>query len=146
MIKTDLSSFKGLYLATARDYIKKLQQSLGVLLREPSNQEAISTIYIAAHSLGSQSTLTNYKNIESVCGVIERIFLKIKEEKAKIAPELLTQLKNSTAGLANCISSIEKDDREIDLSDIKNQLELISKTTVILANARTRSPIKSGMT
>ena len=125
MIKIDLSAFKGLYLATARDYIKKLQQNLEVLLKQADNPDAINTIYISAHSLSSQSTLANYKNIESVCGVIERIFFKIKEGKAKVEMELLTALKHSITGLTSCIDSIEKDNREIDLSSIKRELEKI---------------------
>ena len=123
MIKTDLSSFKGLYLETARDYVKKLRQSIEVLLKQPDNHDAINTIYISVHSLGSQSALTNYKNIQSVCAVIERIFHKIKERKAKVEMALLTALKDAVVRLTNCIDSIEKENREIDLSIIKKNLE-----------------------
>ncbi len=125
MTKIDLSSFKGLYLQTAREYIKKIAQNLEILSKHPGNLDAINTIYISAHSLGTQSTLTGYKNVESVCGVIEQIFLKIKEGKADISQELLTALKHSLPKLTNCIDSIEKDDREIDLSGIINRLESI---------------------
>lgn len=123
MSNFDFSSFKGLYLETARDYIKKLRQNLEVLLEQPDNYDAINTIYIAAHSLGSQSTLVGYKNIESVCSIIERIFKKIKEGKAKVSEDLLTALKDSLPTLTNCIDSIEKNNRETDLSSLKTQLE-----------------------
>ena len=36
---------------------------------------------------------------------------------------LLTALKDAVARLTNCIDSIEKDNREIDLSSIKIELE-----------------------
>ena len=123
MDKIDLSSFKGLYLETAREYIDKIEASIEVLLKQPENPDAIMNIYISAHSLGSQSTLTNYKNMESVCGVIEHIFLKVKEGSLKISEDLLTALKDSVIGLTNCVDSIDKENKEIDLSGIKSQLE-----------------------
>lgn len=123
MDKFDLSSFKGLYLKTAREYIDKLKQNIEILLNQPDNMDAINTIYISAHSLGSQSTLTNFKNMEAVCAVIEHIFLKIKEGNAKVSQELLTALKDAITGLTNCVDSIDKENKEIDLSDIKSQLE-----------------------
>lgn len=125
MTKIDLSSFKSLYITTARDYIKKLRQNLEILLKHPNNHDAISTIYISSHSLGSQSTLIGYKNIESVCGVIEQTFKKIKEGKANVSQELLISLKDALTSLTNCIDSIEKANTEIDLSGIKNQLDKI---------------------
>jgi len=123
MDKTDLSSFKGLYLKTAREYIDKIEASIEVLLKQPENPDAIMNIYISAHSLGSQSTLTNYKNMEGVCGVIEHIFLKIKEGSITISEDLLGALRNSIIGLTNCIDSIDKENSEIDLSNIKSRLE-----------------------
>jgi len=125
MDKIDLSSFKGLYLKTAREYIDKLKLNVEILLTQSDNMDAINTIYISAHSLGSQSTLTNYKNMESVCGVIEHIFLKVKEGNLKISEDLLTVLKDSIIGLTNCVDSIDKENKEIDLSSIKNRLESI---------------------
>jgi len=125
MDKIDLLSFKGLYLETAREYIDKIEASIEVLLKQPENPDAIMNIYISAHSLGSQSTLTNYKNMEGVCGVIEHIFLKVKEGNLKISEDLLTALKDSTIGLTNCVDSIDKENKEIDLSGIKTQLEKV---------------------
>ena len=125
MSNFDFSPYKGLYLKTAREYIVKIQQSTDVLLKQPDNHDAIMTIYISAHSLGSQSTLTNYKNMEAVCGVIEHIFLKIKEGNLKISEDLLTALKDSIIGLTNCVDSIDKKNSEIDLSNIKEELQKI---------------------
>jgi len=123
MDKFDLASFKGLYLKTAREYIDKIEASIEVLLKQPENPDAIMNIYISAHSLSSQGTLIGYKNIESVCSTIERIFKKIKEGKAKVSKDLLTALKDSVIGLTNCVDSIDKENKEIDLSNIKSRLE-----------------------
>ncbi len=125
MSNFDFSPFKGLYLKTAREYIDKLKQNVEILLNQPDNIDAINTIYISAHSLGSQSTLTNFKNMESVCGVIEHIFLKIKEGNLKISEDLLTALKDSIIGLTNCVDSIDKENKETDLASIKEELQKI---------------------
>lgn len=125
MSNFDFSPYKGLYLKTAREYIDKIQQSIEVLLKQTDNHDAIMNIYISAHSLGSQSTLTNFKNMESLCGVIEHIFLKIKEGSLKISEDLLKALKDSITGLTNCVDSIDKENKEIDLSSVKNRLELV---------------------
>ena len=123
MSNFDFSPFKGLYLKTAREYIDKIQQSTDALIKKPDNHDAIMTLYISAHSLGSQSTLTNYKNMEAVCGAIEHIFLKIKEGNLKISQDLLTALKDSLTGLTKCVDSIDKENKEIDLSSIKEELQ-----------------------
>lgn len=125
MDKFDLSSFKGLYLKTAREYIDKIEASIDVLIKQPDNHDAIMTLYISAHSLGSQSTLTNFKNMESVCAVIENIFLKVKEGNTKVSEDLLTALKDSVIGLTNCVDSIDKENKEIDLSSLKEELQKI---------------------
>ena len=123
MSNFDFSSFKGLYLKTAREYVDKLKKNAEILLNQPDNINAINTIYISSHSLGSQSTLINYKNMESVCAVIEDIFLKIKEGSLKISEDLLTALKDSLTGLTKCVDSIDKENKEIDLSSIKEELQ-----------------------
>lgn len=120
----DFSPYKGLYLKTAREYIVKIQQSIDDLTKNPDNQDAIMALYISAHSLGSQSTLTKFISIESVCVVIEHIFQKIKGGKLKISDELLEALKNALTGLTKCLDSIDKEDKEIDLTSIKNSLEV----------------------
>lgn len=123
MTNFDFSPYKDLYLKTAREYIDKIKQNLEVLIKHPDNMDAINTIYISAHSLGSQSTLTNFKNMESVNAVIEHIFLKIKEGNTKVSQELITALKDATSGLTNCVDSIDSNDKEIDLSGVKSQLD-----------------------
>ena len=125
MDKIDLSSFKGLYLKTAREYIDKLKQNIEILLNQPDNMDAINTIYISVHSLGSQSTLTNFKSMESINAIIEHIFLKIKEGNLKISEDLLTVLKDSIIGLTNCVDSIDKENKETDLSNIKEEVQKI---------------------
>ncbi|OGH20556.1 MAG: hypothetical protein A3D74_03060 [Candidatus Levybacteria bacterium RIFCSPHIGHO2_02_FULL_37_13] len=122
MTNFDFSPYKGLYLKTAREYIVKIKQNVQILSKEPENMKAANVVYISSHSLGSQSTLTNFKNMESVCALIEHIFLKIKEGKLKISKDLLKALTNSITGLTNCVDSIDKVDKETDLSDIKTQL------------------------
>ena len=131
MTNIDLSSFKSLYIQTSREYLNKLQQSLEILLKDPGNSDAINAIHISVHSLTTQAAITGYKNVESLCIIIERTFKKLKEEGGtgrhlpKVPEELLTSLKEAIKSLSECIDSIEKNDKEIDLSDMINRLEKI---------------------
>ena len=125
MSNIDLSSFKGLYIQTSREYINKLRQDLEILLKDPQNYNAINAVHISAHSLTTQAAVTGYKNVEHLCIIIEKTFKKLKEEKSGATPELLSLLKDAIKSLSDCIDSIEKQDKEIDLSDINNQLESI---------------------
>lgn len=120
-----LSPFKGLYVKTSREYINKLQQDLETLARDPQSYEAINSIHISAHSLTTQAAITGYKNVERLCRTIEKIFKKLKEEKSKVPLELIMLLKDSTKSLTDCIDSIEKSDKEIDLSDITGKIEKV---------------------
>jgi len=124
MSTIDLSSFKGLYIQTSREYIGKLRRGLEVLNKDPQNLEGISEVHIAAHSLTTQAAITGYKNVELLCGTIEKIFKKLKEVKS-VHPELLPLLMDATKKLSDCLDSIEKNDKEIDLSEITSKIEKI---------------------
>ncbi|OGH14015.1 MAG: hypothetical protein A2687_06130 [Candidatus Levybacteria bacterium RIFCSPHIGHO2_01_FULL_38_26] len=123
MTTVDLSSFKGLYVKTSRDYLNKLKQDLERLLKDPTDQNSINSIHISAHSLSTQAAVTGYKNAERLSGIIEKTFKKLKEEKLKASPGLLTLLNDAVRSLSECIDSIENNDEETDLSDVSNKLE-----------------------
>jgi two-component system, chemotaxis family, sensor kinase CheA len=125
MSKIDLSSFKGLYFSTAHDYIKALSQNLEKLSESPTDQAAINAIYISAHSLTSQSHIMKNKNIGSLGSIIEKIFLDIKDGKKKASQDLLSLLKEAITGLENCIDSLERENKEIDLSNMSDKLKSI---------------------
>lgn len=72
MTNTDLSSYKSLYLQTAKEYIEKITASLGQLLSDVSNKEALNNLHIASHSLKSQSQVMGFTDIADLCLRIEK--------------------------------------------------------------------------
>ena len=63
MSTVDLSKFKTLYNQTALEYVKKLEDTVTLLRTDAANKNAMNEIYIAAHSLKSQSLMMGYLSL-----------------------------------------------------------------------------------
>ena len=79
MSTVDLSKFKTLYNQTALEYVKKLEDTVTLLRTDAANKNAMNEIYIAAHSLKSQSLMMGYLSLAQASLLIERFFHALRE-------------------------------------------------------------------
>ena len=73
----------------------------------PSDLTAIGEVYIAAHSLKSQSQIMNFTEIANLCSQIESSFKQIKESKNPIKADIATIFDEVSALLDDEMSAIE---------------------------------------
>lgn len=123
MDSNDLSSFKGLYLKTARDYIVSMKDNVDRLKANHQDQQAITDMHIIAHSLKSQSLVMGYSKMGKGSEQIEKIFSAIKNGGKVVTPILLDQISSVIEKFIESLSHIETTDTEIDTSKNITELE-----------------------
>lgn len=116
MTAVDLSSYKNLYLQTARKYISDMETALSALQSDKSNKEAIETMYISSHSLKSQSQIMTYVQTGGLSGTIEFLFRDIREGKQQITDETVTRLQDALKKIAASVEAIDRENKESDLA------------------------------
>lgn len=116
MTDVNLSDYKSLYLQTARKYITDLNTALTALQSDPSKKEAIETVYISAHSLKSQSQIMTYVKTGALSGTIEALFRTIHEGTKQLSIDMISQSKEAVAQISASVDSIEKENKELDLT------------------------------
>jgi two-component system chemotaxis sensor kinase CheA len=105
-----------LYLQTARKYIADLQTSLTALETDTTKKEAVETVYISAHSLKSQSQIMTYVKTGALSGTIEALFRTIHDGTKQLNTDMLKKCKEAVAQIAASVDSIEKENKELDLT------------------------------
>ncbi len=125
MIRDNLAPYKTLYVETAREYLKSIKTALVDLKISPENKELINQVYIGAHSLKSQSVVMGFAHTGFLCHTIEYIFHEVKEGKILISLPLLQLISSAVTKLENGITTIERDDREVNMTENIRDLEKI---------------------
>jgi chemotaxis protein histidine kinase CheA len=95
MGQIDLSSYKSLYLQTAKEYIDKMLVSLDQLSSDVLDKKALNNLHIASHSLKGQSQVMGFVGITALSGVIEKKSRDILTEVAQADDKFRVFVKNS---------------------------------------------------
>ena len=123
MSSVDLSSYRKLYLETAKEYANSLSRSCMMLSIDPKDKEAIKNMHIASHSLHSQSAVMGYAKIGFLSSAIEKITKDIIDKNSIIGKELLKAINEAVQSLRASILNIEKGNREEDTVVASKKLE-----------------------
>ena len=124
----DLNSYIQLYLKTAYEYQQKIDMAVTQLEANQVSEEAIETIYIAAHSLKSQSTIMKYTEMAEVCSIIEKIFHDLKNTHGAPSLGLIAHLRVAAVSILECLRSIEHHNTEISMVELRKRiLESVSQ-------------------
>lgn len=124
-MNSNISSFKGLYIQTAQEYIESLKKNLKEFLHSPS-PDTISTLHMDAHSLKSQSTVMQYEKIASLASLMETIFLEAKEKKRALTPHMIEKLESASQKLEESISALKENKEEINLEEVISELQSLT--------------------
>lgn len=126
MANIDLSDYKNLYIQTARKYIGDMNTALVLLGMDATKKEAIESMHISGHSLKSQSQIMTYVQTGALSGTIEMLFKQVREGKQPLTEDIMVKLKETLVKLEASVNSIEKDNKELDLSQ---SIELMKQFT-----------------
>ncbi len=119
----DINKYKPLYLQTAINYLENMQMQISNLLKGEQKEVAIEQIHIDAHSLKSQSQVMGYNNIAKISELIEYIFNKCELENIEVTHDTLIKIQKTILQLSDSMTQIEKTGKELDLTEIINELE-----------------------
>ena len=75
MTTRDISSYKKLYLRTAKEYSDMLSNNYVRISLNALDKEPLKNMYLSAHSLKSQSQAMGYVKIGRLSGMIEKLSL-----------------------------------------------------------------------
>ena len=116
MVNLDLAKYKNLYLQTARDHIIDLKKNLALLDANPTDKQIIYEVFRLFHSLKSQNYFMGFEQTAHFCKTLEVYMRKINEGELIYQPALSHLILEVITKLENSLVSIEKENKEIDLS------------------------------
>jgi two-component system chemotaxis sensor kinase CheA len=122
----DLSEYSELYIRTAFELLKQLQDDLPVFIRNQLDSSLIEKLHRNAHSLKSQSLVMGFENTGLLCKELEYIFRKVKDEQIVIDSDLSKDIEDSLQKLYDSLESIKTSGKETDLSIVTSKLQKIS--------------------
>lgn len=121
----DLASYKPLYLKTAREYNEKIKSAVALLQQNDNDTAAIESIYIAAHSLKSQSTIMSYQETGELCSIIESVFRLYKNNPQQVNHDIIKYVSEAAELIARELDSIEKNNSEIPSKELYDKIASI---------------------
>lgn len=119
----DLSSYKSLYIQTAREQLGIIKNNFMLIRLNPEDMAAVKKAYIAAHSLKGQSSVMNYLQMAQVCKMVEYIFRNMLAGEMKLDQEVINTIQEALVQIDTSIGSIEKYNQETDFSEIILKLQ-----------------------
>jgi two-component system, chemotaxis family, sensor kinase CheA len=122
----EMDEYKDLYIQTARDYIKGLNDALLALEKNPADHAMIEQIFINAHSLKGQSAAMEYKVTGFLCHVVEDVFYEIKHGRMQLTPPVADELFAAFDGLKSSLDRIEHENQEVDLQPLADKLKALT--------------------
>jgi two-component system chemotaxis sensor kinase CheA len=125
--KDDQQQYKALYLQTAREYVKILQENLTKLNSGNETADVIDTLHRDSHSLKGQSEMMGYHSIGVLALLMEDIFRNKKEKNLILTPEIVNQMSQGVQEIAVSLDQIDKVNKELDLYEITEKLKSLAK-------------------
>ncbi len=104
----DTSKFKGLYLKTSKENIRKAKSFLSKLQQNPNDKKAIAGVLRMAHTLKGKSAVMGYKSISAKSASIENLFREIHEGKKKLTSNTLKNVSQSFDNLFVRFTSLDR--------------------------------------
>lgn len=102
----DLSSYKTLYISTAKTNIEAIKNGLRVLAEDMSNEQAIEEVFRNAHTLKSKSLIMEHTEISNLAKSIEDSFSAVVNKKNTLSEEVLQALTNQAMQIETLLSKI----------------------------------------
>lgn len=126
MNNDDIIAYKDLFIQTANDYVHQLHDALHQLAVNPTDQKAIESIHIAAHSLKSQNLAMGFESNGKLFLGIEMLFDNIKNMHKTVSSELQQALSQWIDAYTSSLEEINNTNKEKDLSALQSEVTKFS--------------------
>ncbi len=124
----EFNNYMDLFLEESREHLQVLNEQLLVLEREHENKGAIGEIFRSAHTLKGMSATMGFENIADLTHNMENLLDKLRSDKLKVNQEINDVLFLCVDTLEDMVESIiAQDDRQFDVSELINTLEILER-------------------
>lgn len=124
----EFNNYMDLFLEESREHLQVLNEQLLVLEREHENKAAIGEIFRSAHTLKGMSATMGFENIADLTHNMENLLDKIRSDKLQVNQEINDVLFLCVDTLEDMVESIiAQDEREFDVSELIDTLEILEK-------------------
>lgn len=103
----DLSSYKTLYISTAKTNIGVIKNALVVLVGDMSNEQAIEEVFRNAHTLKSKSLMMGHVEISNLAKSIEDLFSAVVNKKTTLSESSLEMITKQAAEVEKLLLQID---------------------------------------
>lgn len=130
MVSIVEEKYKVIFLKTASSYLKKLQQSVITLTKEPDNKSEIENAYLAAHSLKSETLMMRYKEMANYFLLLENIFKGKRAGTFSYNAELLIVVSDELEKIIQAIPHMVNEDKHYDILPAYQNLKTMTGMTI----------------
>lgn len=123
MTTVGVSSYKKLYLQTAKENCDALLNNYIKISQNSLDKDALNNMYISAHSLKSESQTMGYYKLAVLSGMIEKVTKNILDNRIQITEGLMVVIKEAIENVQASLLNIEKEREEKDTDFISKELE-----------------------
>lgn len=125
MVDIDVSQFRKLYLTTALEYAQKIEDQLKMLAVQQS-ADTVNEIFIAAHSLKSQSLIMGYTSLADASLSLEKTYRRYKDTATEVSKAVLEGSMTLLAAIRFSLKKIESSESEANIADATGTFKQIA--------------------
>ncbi|HUD44127.1 MAG TPA: response regulator [Patescibacteria group bacterium] len=114
MQPVDLNKYKTLYLQTAQQYLQQYSTNLNAFLKNQTEASAFEQMFIAIHSIKSQSLVMGYTTLGNYCKEVEMKMREVKDGKTAISQEILNYLQQAQQKITTELQTIQTTGKDIE--------------------------------
>ncbi len=120
----DVSQYLEIFIDESREHIQNLSDQIMILENDPENENTISEIFRAAHSLKGMAGTMGYKRMQNLTHDMENVFSEVRNGKMKVNADIVDVLFKCLDALESYLDNIVNtaDEGTEDNEDIIKQL------------------------
>lgn len=131
----DVSQYLEMFIEETKEHLQSLNSQILVLEKEPDNQETITEIFRAAHSLKGMAGTMGFSKMQKVTHDLENVFSEVRSGKMEVSTKLVDVMFKGIDLLESLLDSIQNTSNEgdVDPTQFIEELDVILKEGLGLA-------------
>ena len=131
----DVSQYLEMFIEETKEHLQSLNSQILVLEKEPDNQETVTEIFRAAHSLKGMAGTMGFSKMQKVTHDLENVFSEVRSGKMEVSTKLVDVMFKGIDLLESLLDSIQNTSNEgdVDPTQFIEELDVILKEGLGLA-------------
>lgn len=105
----DMSKYKSMFLAEAREHLGNMNQMVLALEKEPGDKGNIDSLFRSAHSIKGMAASMGYDEIAELSHKLEDMMDRFRKEEMSVTPEATDILLEGADFLERMVNAVEQD-------------------------------------